>query len=625
MTSVAAAPSSVRGPRPLTRQLRLLRYARPHWRGILALLLTMAVTVGVDLLRPWPIKILVDQGLGTQPVPGWLASLTRAMPGAGGRREIILVVAIGTVLLFVVGTAASMVNGFVSVRIGQRMVYDLGADLFRHLQRLSLLFHSRQPVGDSIARVTGDPYCVQVMTMGAILPLVQSVAMLIAMFAIMFALQPTLAVLSLAVVPFLFLAIRIYGRPMKDTSRTARDLETRMMSVVQLALNAVPVVQAFTREELEDSRFRGYADRTVNAYVRSTLAGLWFKLFVGLVTAIGTGALIYLGGVDVLNGTMTVGTLLVFLSYLASLYGPLNSLAYTAQTWQYGAARADRVLEILETQPDVTDSRGAEDVVIKGQIRYTGVTFGYEPGRPVLKDVSLEASPGEVVAIVGPTGAGKTTLINFLIRFFDPWTGLIEIDGRDIRTIRLQSLREQIALVLQEPFIFPMTIAENISYGRPDASGDEIVFAATAANAHEFISRLPEGYETVVGERGATLSGGEKQRLSIARAFLKDAPVLILDEPTSALDARTEGMLLDALERLMEGRVTFIIAHRLSTIRNADQIVVLDQGEIVEQGDHAELLAVGGLYAMLYRGQTDLARHDTIGAARDLGVTKTQG
>jgi ATP-binding cassette subfamily B protein/subfamily B ATP-binding cassette protein MsbA len=450
------------------------------------------------------------------------------------------------------------------------------------------------------------------MVIGAILPLLQSLVMLVAMFAIMFALEPTLTLLSLAVVPFLFVAIRIYGRPMKDANRTARDLEARMMSVVQLALNAVSVVQAFVREELEHARFRGYADRTVHAYVRSTLAGLWFKLFVGLVTAIGTAALIYLGGLAVLDGTMTVGTLLVFLAYLAAMYGPLNSLAFTAQTWQYAAARADRVLEILETEPDVVDEPGAQDVVIRGHVRYADVTFGYEPGRPVLSDVSLEASPGEVVAIVGPTGAGKTTLVNLLVRFFDPWSGRVEIDGRDIREATLSSLRDQIAIVLQEPFIFPLTIAENIAYSRPDAALEDVVAAATAANAHDFVSRLPEGYDTVVGERGATLSGGEKQRLSIARAFLKDAPVLVLDEPTSALDARTEGMLLEALERLMVGRLTFIVAHRLSTIRKATQILALDHGRIVEQGSHERLLDEGGLYATLYRQQMDIAQHDIL-------------
>ena len=330
---------------------------------------------------------------------------------------------------------------------------------------------------------------------------------------------------------------------------------------------------------------------------------MWFKLFVGLVTSVGTAAIMWLGARYALEGKMTVGTILVFLSYLGSLYGPLNAMTYTASTLQHAAANADRVIEILDTLPDVEDSPHAREVSLQGHVRYEGVTFGYEPDRPVLKGMSLEAKPGEVLAIVGPSGAGKTTLVSLLIRFFDPWSGRVMVDDQDIRELRVRSLRQQVAIVLQDPFIFPLTIAENIAYGRPGATGEEIVAAAVAANADGFIRHLPEGYDTVVGERGATLSGGEKQRLSIARAFLKDAPILILDEPTSALDAGTEFLLLDALARLMKGRTTIIIAHRLSTIRNADRVLVMDRGEIVGHGTHSELMVRGGLYANLYHQQ----------------------
>lgn len=597
-----------------TNQLRLLRYARPHWLGILVLTGTMVLTVAVGLLMPWPMKLLIDNVLGEQPLPGALKDVLAFLPGADDKRGLLLWVVMGSLGLFLAATAIGMVNSIVSVRVGQQMAYNLGADMFLHLQRLSILFHSRRPVGDTIARVTGDPYCVQVMALGALLPLVQSVITLVAMFFVMWQLQPDLTLLSLGIVPFLILAIRIYSRPLKDTSRVTRDLEGAMMSVVQRTLTAVPAVQAFTREEHEHARFRAYARDTVSAYVRSTRAGLWFKLFVGFVSAAGTATMMYLGASYVLDGELTIGTLLVFLAYLGSLYGPLNSIAYTASTWQEAAAEADRVLEILEAVPEVQDNPDARDVTISGNVRYEDVTFGYEPGRPVLRNISLEARPGDVLAIVGPTGAGKSTLANLLIRFFDPWSGRVLVDGHDVRDIRIHSLRSQIAMVLQEPFIFPLTIEENIAYGRGDASHEEIVAAAKAANVHEFIEQLPAGYQTMVGERGATLSGGEKQRLSIARAFLKDAPILVLDEPTSALDARTEGMLLEALERLMEGRLTFIIAHRLSTIRNADSIVVVDHGEIVEQGTHAELLARGGLYAGLYRQQMEHARHDHAGS-----------
>ena len=563
----------------------------------------MIVGIGLDVLRPWPTKLLVDQVLGQQPVPSQLRRLLTALPGSQGVEGLLLWVCVSTVLIFLAGTLMAMANTCASVRLGQRMVYDLGADLFLHVQRLSLIFHSRRPVGDTIARVTGDPYCVQAMVTGAFLPLLGSVILLITMFAIMWRLEPTITLLSLGVAPFLMLAIRIFGEPMKDRNRERRDLEGRMMSLVQQALSAIPAVQAFTREELECARFRHHADQTVAAYRRATSADMWFKLFVGLVTSVGTAAIMWLGARYALEGKMTVGTILVFLSYLGSLYGPLNAITYTASTLQHAAANADRVVEILDTLPDIEDSPEPREISLQGHVRYEGVAFGYHPDRPVLKGISLEAKPGEVLAIVGPSGAGKTTLVSLLIRFFDPWSGRVMVDDQDIRELRVRSLRQQVAIVLQEPFIFPLTIAENIAYGRPGATVGEIVAAAVAANADGFIRRLPEGYDTVVGERGATLSGGEKQRLSIARAFLKDAPILILDEPTSALDAGTEFLLLDALERLMKGRTTIIIAHRLSTIRNADRVLVMDRGQVVGQGTHSELMARGGLYANLYHQQ----------------------
>jgi ATP-binding cassette subfamily B protein/subfamily B ATP-binding cassette protein MsbA len=503
-----------------------------------------------------------------------------------------------------------MVYTYCSLLIGQRMTFNLATDVFAHLQRLSVLFHTRRQVGDLIARVTGDTWCVNTMVTDAIVPAVQALVTLIAMFAVMWQLQPTLTLLALGVAPFFVIVIKVLGGPIKDRNREQRDLEGSMMSVVEQSLSSVPAIQAFTREEHEVRRFRGLADRTVVAYVRSTVAGLWFELFAGLITTIGTAGVIYVGADLALRGELTPGTIIVFLSYLSSLYEPLNSIAQTAPTIQGAAAEADRVAEILETAPEISDRRGARDARVTGTIRFDSVTFGYEPGRPVLHDVSFEALPGETIAIVGPTGAGKTTLMNLLVRFFDPWEGSITIDGTDLRDVRHRSLRRQIGMVLQDPFIFPVTIAENIAYGRPDAVRADIEAAARAANAHAFVERLPDGYETVVGERGATLSGGEKQRLSIARAFLKDAPVLILDEPTSALDARTEGALLDALERLMRERIAFVVAHRLSTIRAATRILVLDDGRIVESGSHAELLELGGLYASLYNRQMDLADHD---------------
>jgi ATP-binding cassette, subfamily B, bacterial len=593
-------------------QLRLLRYVWPYRRYLVILLIMMALNTGLEVLRPWPTKLLVDQVLDQSPVPTEINPILAALPGSHTRASLLLWLCVGTVLIFLVGTLVSMANTFASVGLGHRMTYNLGADLFLHLQRLSLLFHSRHPVGDSIARVIEDSHCVRVLVTGMLLPLLQSLVMLITMFGIMWRLEPTMTLLSLGVIPFLVLTIWTFEERLKGCCLERCNLEGRMMSLVQQTLSAIPAVQAFTREKLEHVRFRRCADETVAAHQRAVFVDMWFKLFVGLITSVGMGAIMWLGARYALEGRVSVGTILVFLSYLGSLYGPLNAITYTASAFQNTAANADRVIEILDTPPGVQDLPDAREAQLRGEVRYEGVTFGYEPHRPVLQGISFEAKAGEVVAIVGPSGAGKTTLVNLLVRLFDPWSGRVMVDGHDIRHFRVDSLRRQIAIVLQEAFIFPLTVAENITYGRPDATREEIVTAATAANAADFIQRLPEGYDAVIGERGETLSGGQKQRLSIARAFLKDAPVLILDEPTSAVDAQTESLLLDALERLMKGRTTFIIAHRLSTIRNADRILVMDGGEIVEEGRHSELIALGGLYTKLYQQHKEIARHEPL-------------
>jgi ATP-binding cassette subfamily B protein/subfamily B ATP-binding cassette protein MsbA len=570
----------------------------------------MLAGVGMNVLKPWPTALLVDHVLGNKAIAPSVARVLAWLPASAGREGLLLWVTIGTVVIFLLGWVVGTINGWVMLGVGQRMSYDVGADLFLHLQKLSLLFHSRRSVADSINRVNGDTYCVQTLITGVIMPFVQSVVTLLAMFGIMWRLDHKLTLLSLVTVPFMMLAVKLFSRSMWQRTHERRDLEGRMMGIIHVALSAIPAVQAFTREEHEHSRFRKCADDTVAAYQRGMLASMAFNFAVGLVTTIGTAAMIWLAGRYALQGRLSVGTILLFLTYLSYLYGPLNSIMYTASTWQSAGANAERVLELLEIEQDVRDAPDARPITVRGHVRYENVSFGYEPGRPVIHGVSFEAHPGEVVAIVGPTGAGKTTLVNLLMRFFDPWSGRVTVDGHDLRDVRIKSLREQVSMVLQEPFIFPYTVAENIAYGKPDAPMEKIEAAARAANADAFIRRLPEGYEAIVGERGATLSGGEKQRLSIARAFVKDAPILILDEPTSALDARTEVKLLEALDRLMEGRTTFIIAHRLSTIRNAHRILVVDQGRILEQGSHAELMKRGGLYATLYRHQMDIAHHD---------------
>src|SRR5438093_2928783 len=377
-----------------------------------------------------------------------------------------------------------------------------------------------------------------------------------------------------------------------------------MQAQIQRTLTGIPVVQAFAQEEREHHRFEQFAAAAIRAQQRSTLIGSINSLTSGLVTTLGTGLVLWVGARHVKDGHLTIGYLIVFLVYLGSLHSQMKVLANIYNALQGASASVERVMAVLETEPEVADKPGAMPLTsANGKIQLQAVTFGYEREKPVLRNLSLEVQPGECLAIVGSSGAGKTTLAGLVPRFFDADQGRILVDGQDVREVRLADLRRQVSLVLQEAFLFPTTIAENIAYGRPGATRQEIETAAQAANAHEFITRLPQGYDTPLGERGATLSGGERQRLSIARAILKDAPVLILDEPTSALDSQTESSILQALERLMAGRTTLIIAHRLSTVRNADRIVVLRDGQIVESGTHEQLLARAGEYAKLHKLQ----------------------
>jgi ATP-binding cassette subfamily B protein/subfamily B ATP-binding cassette protein MsbA len=577
------------------------RYAVRRWGGLAAVAAVMVGRIGLDLLKPWPLKVLVDHGLSAQPLSGAVASLAAALPG-GETREGLIGWSIGaTVVFFLLAWALGVASSYANIGFGQRMVYDLATDLFSHLQRLSLRFHSRQPVGDSIRRVTTDSGCVSIIIKDALLPIATSLVTLVAMFVVMWRLEPNLTLVSLLVVPWLFVVLRRYMQPMLERSYEQQEAEARMYDVLERTLSAIPVVQAFGREPACDRAFARATGAAVDAALATTLVGLKFKILTGLGTACGTAAIVWVGAASVLEGRLTVGGLLVFLAYLTALYAPLEALTYGSSTTQAAAGSARRVLDVLDTRREVDDRPDALRIErLTGYVRIEQVTFGYEPERPILEDVSLDLRPGETVAIVGPTGAGKSTLVSLVPRFYDPWRGRITIDGTDLRDIQLKSLRSQISVVLQEAFLFPISIAENIAYGNPHVSRREIEAAARAANAHDFIERLPKGYDTVLGERGATLSGGERQRISIARAFLKDAPILILDEPTSAVDAATEAALLDAMNRLMRGRATIIIAHRMSTVARASRIVVLDHGRIVERGTHAQLLQNGGLYSRYY-------------------------
>jgi ATP-binding cassette subfamily B protein len=584
--------------------LWMLRYPLRRKLALAAVLATTLTGNAMRVLSPWPMKLIIDNVVEGKPLPRAAATVAGVLPFADSRDGLLGWCVAATVLLFVVGWAVGLAGAYAGILFGQRMIYDLAADLFGHLQRLSLRFHGSRSVGDLIRRVTRDTGCVATIVRDALLPLASALIMLVAMFLVMWTLSPRLAVLALAVVPLMMLAFRVYAKPMIDKGYEQHTAEGELYTIIERTLSAIPVVQAFGGEERASNELRAGCAVALRATIETTKVQVAFKIAIGLATAIGTGAIIAVGSREVLAGELTVGGLLVFLSYLASLYAPLNALMYTSSTINGAAGSAWRVIEIFEIDHEVADAPHARAAGrARGEIRFENVSFGYQPDRPALHDVSLTIEPGTTVAIVGSSGAGKSTLASLVPRFFDPQGGRVLLDGQDVRQLKLQSLREQVAVVLQEPFLFPLSIAQNIAYGNPHASRQQVEEAARAAGADEFIRKLPNGYDTVIGERGATLSGGERQRVSIARALLKDAPVLILDEPTSALDAKTEAGLLEALDVLMEDRTTLVIAHRLSTIRSADRIIVLDQGRVVEEGTHDELVDHDGLYAGLYRLQ----------------------
>jgi ATP-binding cassette subfamily B protein/subfamily B ATP-binding cassette protein MsbA len=582
----------------------LLPYARPEAPRLLLVSVLMLIGVFLDLLKPWPLKLIVDHVLVQAPLPAWAAGLA-ALPGAGAPTSQLVWLAAATVGLFVAAQLLAAMQNYVQAGASTRMTYHLAGALYDHMQRLSLRYHSCHKSGDLVRRVTVDSGCVRDLYIGVGMQLLTSVTSLVLMFAVMWRLDPLLSLVALFVAPLLLLLIRLFDRPMTERGYAYQQLEGEMMALAEQTLTSLPVVQAFNREEYEDRRFRELTHNTLAAYLRSILAQTQFGVGVGSVTAVGTAVMMAVGGMQVLSGSLTVGTLLVFLTYLAALYAPLENIAYLAATYAAAVASGRRVLEVMAAEDSVHDTPCARPLLAKarGHVRLEGVTFGYEEGRSTLRQVDLEARPGETVAIVGATGAGKSTLMSLIPRFYDPWAGRITLDGVDVRAIQLASLREQVAVLLQEPFLLPLSVADNIAYGRPGAIRAEIEQAAAAAQADEFICRLPQGYDTVIGERGATLSGGQRQRLAIARALLKDAPVLILDEPTAALDAETEASLMVALARLTAGRTTLIIAHRLSTIAQADKIIVFAEGSKVEEGTHQQLLARRGAYYCMVDNQ----------------------
>jgi ATP-binding cassette, subfamily B, bacterial len=559
---------------------RLLLEARPFWPQIVGILLLTLASAPLALLTPVPLKIAVDSVIGSHPLP---AALRPLAPGPANTAGILVLAAVLAVIVAMLGQVVSLVSAFLQTYTGQKMVLEFRAGLFRHTQRLSLAFHDARGTSDSAYRILWDAPSIKHVAVEGLIPLLGAFLTLTMMAYVTARIDLQLALVALAVAPVLLMLSRWYRRPLRRRYRDVKELETSAHSVVQEVLTTLRVVKAFGSEEHEHARFVRRFGESMKAQVRLTLFQGGFDFLVGLTVALGTASVLYLGVSHVQQGKLTLGELLIVMTYLTQLYAPLRTLSNKAADIQGSLASAERAFSLLDEDPDVTEKPNAMPLArAKGGIEFRGVAFAYDPARPVLSDVSFTVPPGARVGVSGRTGAGKTTLVSLLNRFYDPAQGQILLDGVNLREYKLADLRSQFAIVLQEPVLFSTTVAENIAYARPEATEEEIVRAAKAANIHDFIVSLPQGYDTQVGERGMLFSGGERQRISLARAFLKDAPILILDEPTSSVDTKTEEAIIDAMERLMQGRTTFMIAHRLTTLAGCDIRLEVKGGHVLE-------------------------------------------
>ncbi len=561
-----------------------------------------------DLLEPWPLKIVLDSVLPSRPKKapvdhGWLNHWIATIAGTD-KLAILKFAALAMLAIAVLGALCSWAEKYLTTSIGQWVMHDLRRTLYSHMQRLSIAYHDQKQTGDLISRVTSDIDAIQSFVASGLLGGLVNVVTLAGMVGVMFYINWRFTLIALSVAPPLFVIVYRYTRLIKKSSREVRKKESEIVSTIQEVLTSIRVVKAFAREDYEQRRLEEESLESVEIALRAR--GLKAKLapIVEVIVAIGTTLVLWFGARLALSGSLSAGSLVMFIWYLGKMYKPMQELSKMTDTYSKAAVGYERIREVLEMEGEVKDAPGARRAApFQGKIEFDRVGFYYMPETPILTDVSLEIEPGQVAALVGPTGAGKTTIVSLIARFYDPTSGAVKIDGADIRRFTQKSLREQISFVLQETVLFHGPVWRNIAYGKPDATRAEIFRAAELANAHEFIQEMPEKYDTIVGERGNTLSGGQRQRIAIARAIIRNTPILILDEPSSGLDAASEKLVFEALERLMKGKTSVLIAHRLSTIRQANVIFVVDKGSIVDRGTEAELLNRGGLYAELHEIQ----------------------
>ena len=588
------------------KTLSVLELLRPHWKGMTVALIAVAIAAGMELLEPWPLKIVLDYLLQGRHLPAWAMAVVAWI---GNDKLAVLNFAVAAVaVIAIVGAGSSYLENWLTTTIGQQIMHDLRRMVYHHIQRLSLAEHDEKRTGDLIGRVTDDIESVQDFVTTALLGIVTNVFTLVGMIAIMLSMSWRFTLISLAIAPVLFAVVLLLTRKIKSASRDVRKKESELVSTVQEVFSSIRVVKAFAREDYEQRRFERQSLENVETALKAQSLKMKLSPVVEIIVATGTCLMLGFGARMVMAGQLTPGELVLFLFYLGKMYKPMRDLSKMTNTVSKASVGFERIREILESESKLRDSpRARRAPAFKGNIEFEHVTFGYRSEEPIIEDVSFTVQPGQVAAFVGPTGAGKTTIINLIARFYDPLSGKIKIDGTDIREFTIRSLRSQISFVLQDTLLFRAPVWQNIAYGRPESSRTEIIRAAELANADEFIKEMPEGYDTMVGERGVTLSGGQRQRIAIARAMIRHTPILILDEPTSGLDAQSELAVIDALDRLMKDKTSIVIAHHLATIVHADHIFVVKDNQIAEHGTHEELLSANGFYAELYKIQFDVS------------------
>jgi ABC-type multidrug transport system fused ATPase/permease subunit len=598
----------------------MLRFIRtliqPYRRTLIGIFLAMLIETAMSLATPWPLKIIIDSVVGHHKLTPWLEHLIGSLPDDAARLHMAIIAATAFVAIAVIGAVASYIDNYYTENVGQWVAHDLRMRMYHHLQRLSLGYYGTHDTGTILSTLTTDIQTIQSFASSSTLSIMVDMLTILCMLGLMFWLNWDFTLIAIAVTPFLLLFVSRFKKSVKSATKEVRKEQSKIVAVAQQGLQSMQVVKAFGQEKTEEALLYDVSEATVTAALKARSIKALLSPVVNITVAACTAIVLWRGAVLILAHSMTIGELTVYLAYLAKFFKPVKDLATTTNAVAQVTVGVERIREILDTDTIIPDDPdGLEPETLAGEIEFEHISFGYDPAHPVLTDLNLKIKRGQFVGIVGPTGSGKSTVVSLIPRFYDVQSGTVRIDGQDIRKYKLQDLRKHIGYVLQDTVLFQGTIFDNIAFGHPGATKEEVIAAAKLANAHDFIMAMPLGYDTPVGDRGLTLSGGQRQRIGIARVMIRNSPILLLDEPTAALDSESEKLVIDALEKLMKGKTVIAIAHRLSTIRDADQIAVIKDGVVAENGSHDDLMARNGLYAELHRTQFDAGSDKVVSAA----------